>query len=57
MADNTEQLDGNTSITNFLLHADLVEFDIAFQSEGISKVKHLADITKEDLIKISQQFL
>ena len=56
MADGTEELEGDTSITSFLLRADLEQFDVAFQSEGISKVKHLADVTKEDLIKIGQQF-
>ncbi len=56
MAD-AEEIEGNSTILSFLLRADLERFDVAFQSEGIAKVKHFADVTKEDLIKIGQQIL
>jgi hypothetical protein len=54
MADNNLKLKSNDSIANFVLAADLEQFQAAFQSQGVIKVEHIIDVAKEDLIKIGE---
>ena len=47
----------NASIKSFLIIADLHQFEAAFQSEGITKVEHIRDVTNVDLKKIGEHKL
>ena len=41
-------------IAQFLSLADLSSFDVAFQAAGVTKIGHVMDITKEDLVRIGK---
>ena len=42
----------NASLKSFLIIPDLNQFEAAFQSEGITKVEHVRDVTNKVLKKI-----
>ena len=41
-------------IAKFFSSADLSSFEVAFQAEGVTKIGHVMDITKEDLVRIGK---
>ena len=42
-------------IAKFLSLADLNWFDVAFPAEGVTKIDHIMDIAKEDLVRIGKE--
>lgn len=46
-------LEGSDEIATFLELADLNAFEAVFCSEGVTKISHIADVTAEDLERIS----
>lgn len=41
-------------IAKFLSLADLSSSEVAFQAEGVTKIGHVMDGTKEDLVRIGE---
>ena len=41
-------------IAKFLSLADLSSSEVAFQAEGVTKIGHVMDVTKEDLVRIGE---
>ena len=41
-------------IAKFLSLADLSSSEVAFQAEGITKIGHVMDVRKEDLVRIGK---
>lgn len=46
-------LEGSDEITTFLKLTDLGAFEAVFRNEGVTKISHIADVTAEDLKRIS----